>query len=140
MRNRLIAAFLALASLTATACGGDKTTGPSTPSITGTWALQSINGVGLPFVLAQTGQNKEELMSDVYVFSGTGSFTQTTTFRSTINGRVTTESEADAGTYVVNGTAVTVRYNSDNSTFTVALNGDVMTGASDGFALVYRRQ
>src|SRR4051794_31957175 len=97
--------MIMLASIALAGCGGDATTAP-TATIAGTWNLKSINGTPLPFTLAQTGTNKLELMSDVFVISGTGSFTQTTTLRSTTNGVPTTQSLADAGSYVLNGTAV----------------------------------
>src|SRR6185436_17936516 len=82
---------IALASLLfAIACGSDSTTGPTAVSLAGTWNLQSINGSSLPFVIAQTGANKAELVSDVVTVVSTGSFTEITTVRSTINGQVTT--------------------------------------------------
>jgi hypothetical protein len=90
-------------------------------------------------VLAQTGTNKAEIVGDVYVISGTGSFTQTTTVRTTTNGVATTQSVADAGTYTLNGTAITVRYNSDGSTATGSWSGNTITVTQDGLAAVYTR-
>jgi hypothetical protein len=93
----------------------------------------------LPFIIAQTGANKIELMSDVFVVASTGSFTQTTTVRSTINGVVTTESVADAGSYTVSGTAITLHFNSDGSTGTASWSGNTMTTTDGGVAAVYVR-
>jgi hypothetical protein len=47
----------------ALACGSDSTTTPTQASLAGTWSLQSINGIALPFVTSQTGTSKTEIMS-----------------------------------------------------------------------------
>jgi hypothetical protein len=132
---RRLTVFLALLAI---ACGSDSSTAPG-GTIAGTWSLKTINGTSLPFVLAQTGTNKAEIVGDVYVISGTGSFTQTTTVRTTTNGVATTQSVADAGTYTLNGTAITVRYNSDGSTATGSWSGNTITVTQDGLAAVYTR-
>jgi hypothetical protein len=135
---RVLAAALLLTS--AAACSGDSDpTAPTQASITGTWTLQTINGTRLPFIVAQTGADKLELTSDVLTVSGTGSFTQTTTLRLTQNGQVTTQSVADAGTYTLNGTAASFRFNSDGSTGTGSISGNTLTVTSEGFALVYTK-
>ena len=132
--------LLAVALVLAAACGGDTTTGPTVQQqITGTWSLSTVNGSALPFTIAQTGTNKVELVSDVFVVASTGSFTQTTTVRTTINGVVTTQSVADAGTYTVSGTAITLHFNSDGSTGTASFSGNTFTTTDGGLALVYRR-
>jgi hypothetical protein len=127
--------------LLAVACGAsDAATAPTSASVAGTWNLQTINGAGLPYVLDQTGANKDELVSDVVTAVSTGSFTRTTTVRTTFNGQVTTQSVADAGRYSLNGTAVVFTFNSDNSVGTGSISGNTLTVADNGVALVYRRQ
>ncbi len=133
-------AFAALAfPLAACGGGGDSPTGPTTASVVGTWNLQSINGQALPYVLQQTGADKLEVTRETFTFSST-TFTQTTDYRLTQSGRVTTDSEADAGRYTINGNAVTVTFNSDGSSVTGTVSGNTITAAADGVALVYRRQ
>jgi hypothetical protein len=125
----------------AVACGAsDAGTAPTSSSVVGTWTLQSVNGSALPFVVSQTGANKLELVSDVVSATASGTFTQSTTIRNTTNGQVTTQSVPDAGSYSLNGTAVTFQFNSDNSVGTGSLNGNTMTVAQDGFAYIYKRQ
>ena len=132
--------LLVLALSLVAACGGDSTTAPPVQEqIAGTWTLSTVNGAPLPFTIAQTGTNKIEILSDVFVVVSTGSFTQTTTVRSTINGVVSTQSVADAGTYTVNGTAITLHFNSDGSTGTASWSGNTMTTTDGGIALVYLR-
>jgi hypothetical protein len=137
MRRRC---FLLLAATVVVGCGSDSSTGPSQASIVGTWELKTINGTALPFVVAQVGTNKVELLSDVFTINAGGSFTQTTTVRSTVNGQASTSSEADAGSYTLNGTAVTLKFNSDGSTGTASWSGNTMTTTDGGFALVYTRR
>ena len=134
---RLIACMLLLVGA---ACGGDSPTQPTSSSVAGTWSLQTINGTGLPYIVAQTGSDKVELTSDVLTVVGSGSFTQITQVRVTQNGQVSTQSIPDAGSYVLNGTAVTFTFNSDGSSGTGSLSGNTLTVAEDGFAYVYRKQ
>ena len=133
-------AFLTAILISAAACSGDSTTAPTTVSVAGTWTLQTINGTNLPYVVAQSGSDKLEVVSDVLTAASTGSFTQTTTVRSTLSGQVSTQSIADAGSYTLNGTAVTFRFNSDGSTGTGSIAGNTLTVTEQGFAFVYRRQ
>ena len=134
---RLIACMLLLVGA---ACGGDSPTQPTSSSVAGTWSLQTINGTALPYIVAQAGSDKVELTSDVLTVVGSGSFTQITQVRVTQNGQVSTQSIPDAGSYVLNGTAVTFTFNSDGSSGTGSLSGNTLTIAEDGFAYVYRKQ
>lgn len=118
---------------------GDDGTGPG-GSIVGTWSLQSVNGTNLPFVIAQTGQNKTELTGDVYSVLAGGAFTQVTTIRTTINGAVTNQTITDSGSYTQNGTAVTFFFASDGSSVTGAVSGSTITMADDGVSGIYRKQ
>src|SRR5262245_11851535 len=99
--RRLLAA---LALSPAVACAGDSSTAPPAEQLAGTWTLQTVNGAPLPFVIVQSATNTLEVLSDVCVIASTGSFTHTTTFRSTSDGVVTTESIPDTGSYTLSGT------------------------------------
>lgn len=135
---RLLACMLLVV---AAACGGDDgPTQPTAASVAGTWQLQTVNGSALPYVAAQVGLDKVELMSDVLTVVASGSFTQMTQIRVTQSGQVTTQSIPDAGSYTLNGSAVTFTFNSDGSTGTGALSGSTLTVAEDGFAFVYKKQ
>ena len=78
---RRIAACLLL--IAAAACGGDSPTQPTPASVAGVWNLQTVNGSGLPFILAQLENDKVELTDDVLNVSENGTFTQLTHFRIT---------------------------------------------------------
>jgi hypothetical protein len=126
-------------ALLAVGCGGDAT-GPTTASVAGTWSLQSINGIALPYVVAQTGGDKVEITGDVFTAVATGSFTQLTTVRTTLSGQVTTQSVADAGSWSMSGTAVTFQFNSNGSVGTGSLSGNTLTVTDAGYAYIYRKQ
>ena len=133
--------FIACLLLVVTAaCGSDAPSEPTPASLAGTWRLQTVNGSGLPFVVAQLGTDKVELTSDVLTVAASGSFTQMTQIRVTQSGQVSTESVPDAGSYTLNGTAVSFTFDSDGSTGTGSLSGNALTVAASGFALVYRKQ
>jgi hypothetical protein len=134
--------FVTLVVLLAfTACGGsDSPSAPTPASVAGTWNLQSINGSALPFVIAQTGANRAEILSEALTVVSTGSFTQITTIRTTVNGVVATESAADAGSYVLNGTAATFTFNSNGSVGTGQVTGSTLTVATTGVVYVFKKQ
>jgi hypothetical protein len=133
MMNRR--AFLVLSFVLA-ACGSDSSTEPS--SIVGTWTLQTINGSPLPFVVAQSGSDKEEVLSEVVTLSAGGTFTESSTLRLTVSGTVTTQSFPETGTYTVSGSTLTLR-SSDGSTGTATWSGNTLTGSAEGFVFVYKR-
>ena len=118
------------------ACGGDST-GPN-DSVAGSYSLRTINGANLPFIIAQTGQDKIELTADVLTLTDGGAFTQITTIRTTINGQASTSSISDAGFYTRNGTAISATFNS-GGTATGTISGGQITVAQDGFSYVYRK-
>jgi hypothetical protein len=108
-------------------------------TVAGTWSLQSVDGISLPYILEQVGADKAELTSDVITANSTGSFTETTNIKITEGGQVTNESFPDAGTYTQSGSAVTFTFNSDGSSGTATLNGNTLTMTTAGFSLVYTR-
>jgi hypothetical protein len=132
--------ILPLALLIVAISCSDSTTAPTFASVAGTWSLQTINGTPLPFTTSQSATDRTEILSDIVNATSSGTFTETTTFRITQNGSVSTQSTVDNGTFSLNGTAVTFTFNSDGSTDTGSLNGNTMTVTETGFALVFTKQ
>ena len=128
-----------LMALATVACSSDDSTGPDT-SVEGTWTLQSVNGSDLPYVVAQAGSDKVEVTADVLTVASGGAFTEITSIRVTSGGNVTTQSIPDAGSYTVNGTAVTFTFQSDGSSGTGTLSGNTLTVATQGVSLLYKKQ
>lgn len=134
--RRLVSTLLVLVL---TACGGDSGTGPSRATLVGTYNLTSVNGSGLPFT-AQASNPKVEILSDQIVADAGGLFTENGSYRVTDAGTVTTTPITDAGTYVITGTAVVFRFNSDGSTGTGTISGNTFTVADNGLSFVYTKQ
>lgn len=127
--------------LIAAACGGDDgPTAPTQASIAGLWNLQTVNGSALPFILAQSGTDKLEVLGDAITVAEGGTFTQLTQLRVTQGGQTSTEAVPDAGSYTLSGTTVTFIFDSDGSSGTGTLSGKTLTVAEDGISLVYRKQ
>lgn len=133
--RRLIPLVLAVA----VACGSDSPTQPTTTSIAGTWSLTSVNAVGLPFVINQSGNDKLELVGDVVTATATGTYTETFSYRETLNGVVTTSSQPDNGTYTINGNAITLN-SSTTGPITGALSGNTFTVVDQGFVFLFTKQ
>jgi hypothetical protein len=107
--------------------------------VAGTWRLQTVNGLPLPFTLSETGMDKEELISEVITLAAPGSLTIVTAFRYTTGSNVFSESIPDEGTYAVDGSTVTITWDSDGSTSTATVSGNTMTLQDIGLTFVYRR-
>lgn len=137
--RRLLLSFVVLFALVLTACGDDDSTGPGSANISGTYTLRTINGSNLPFTVFQVGADKVEVLSGNVTLTNGGAYTTLSTVRTTLNGVVTTEPEADAGTYTRNGTAMTLRSNDDGTTVSGTVSNGVLTVVFEGFSAVYRR-
>lgn len=136
--RKLVAFFAALAIGVVAACGGDSTTQPTMASLDGSWSLQTVNGAALPFVAAQSGQDKEEIMSDVFTTSS-GTFAEQMTVRTTISGQATMDTLPDSGSYALSGSTVTFTF-SDSSTASGTVSGNTMTFVESGYRFVYKKQ
>ena len=107
--------------------------------LVGTWRLQTVDGLPLPFTLSEGGADKLELTAETMTLVASGSFDMVTTFRVTEGSNVFPESIPDEGTYVVNGSTVTFTYDSDGSTDIATVSGNAMTLDDIGLTFVYRR-
>ncbi len=137
--SRLIRLSALTLAVALAACATDKTTGPTGGTLVGTWRLQSINNVALPFLLAQSGTNTLELMSDAIAAVDGGTFTDSTVVRSTVSGAATIDTLSSTGRYVLNKATATFTFDSDSSVATGTLNGSRLTLNESGVALVYTR-
>lgn len=134
---RVLSALALVVALTA--CG-DKSAEPLVTPLEGTWALHSINGAPLPFVIARSGTDKMELTGDVFTVGRGGRFTQVTTMVTTINGQATTQVTPDAGNYTLTGNAVVFQFDSDGMTGTAALTATALIVTGNGIVAVYTRR
>jgi hypothetical protein len=131
---------LALSAVSILACGDSS--GPEFSSAVGTWNLVTVNGSALPFTLDFSQAYRLELLSDVFVASEDGTWTETTTLRETDNGTATTTTEQGNGTWTQTGNTVTVTESGGGTeTNTATISGNTITlTQGQGFVAVYHRQ
>ena len=134
--KKLTAIFLALA----VACSGDKLTDPQRPAVEGTWTLQSIGGLGLPYLLDQSGDDKLELLEASLIVQADSNFTSTSKQRLTVQGQAESQDYTEGGTYMVRGAVVWFRFANDNAVVTGQLRGDSLMFGEGGIPVVYRRR
>jgi hypothetical protein len=131
---RRLVTLLVLA--TALACGGDSSTSPS-DTVSGTYTLRTVNGVPLPFTVIQLDTFKYEITSDSFTLTENGTWTESGTDRTTDNGQVATGAVADSGTYVRNGTTITLI--STNGSVDGTIGGGKLTLSNDAVVAVYQK-
>jgi hypothetical protein len=135
---RRLLAVLALTALAA--CKGDRTTEPS-EQLSGSYALKSVNGLALPAVIAQSGEDKYEIVSGTLTITKGSSYNLTINGRSTIAGEVTTEVLQDAGSVAMSGAAVTFTSSTPGETPMAAnfSNGNTITAGDQGSSFVFQK-
>jgi hypothetical protein len=134
LRRTLV--FLLLGSAAFLSC--DKATRPD-ENLLGTWRLQTVSGQPLPYVLEQSATRNVELTGETVTLLASGRQTMVTSFRVTDNGTVSTENVPAPGSYTVNGSTLTLTFDSDTDVYTAIVNGDTMTIDDIGLRFVYRR-
>ena len=138
-----VLAALALA-LSVVACNGDDVTSPDVNvvpvSILGTWQLESVDGLPLPLLLDQLGEDKIELMEAAVTATTNSTFRSTSVERTTIAGQATSQSYAEEGTYAINGSRVSFTFTSDGSVVNGVVDGNQLRFSETGIVVVYRRK
>ena len=131
--------FLVLLVVAAAAsCGGDSSTSANVP-VSGTYTLRSVNGIQLPFVVAQNDSSKFEIVADAFTLADDRSWTESGTSRTTVNGEASTDPIARSGTYVLgSGTKITlISSNGDFSDGTIG--GGTLTVTNEAVMAVYQK-
>lgn len=112
---------------------------PTSPlGLVGTYTLQSINSLPLPFTLQQTGATKVEVLDDVLFLSSSSSYSEVGHKRFTSNGIVTLAAPVDAGTFSRRGDVIAME-----SLLIGHWEGTIqqrtLTLVQQGYTLVYKR-
>jgi predicted small lipoprotein YifL len=126
------------------ACGDkDTLTTPTSAAVVGVWTLESINGNRLPLMVERDEGEEAELVSQVVTFTQDGKFSMTAQHRVSVNGQFVTENDAITGTWQLNGTTVSVKFDDDpEEQVAGVLNGNTMTfdDEDEDVTFVFRRQ
>ena len=126
--------------LIAACSGGDATAPSASVSIVGSWALQTVNGSALPYLMDQNGADKSEMTAEVLTFLATGQFTEIAQVRVTSGGQVSTLAVQQAGTFTANKGNVTLTFAGDGSTAQGSQSGSTLTLGLNGLNLSYKKQ
>jgi heat shock protein HslJ len=126
--------FLAAALVVLAACSDS--TGPN--AVVGAYALASINGQGLPQIIAEDATTTVEVTGGLVTLNADGTFTDRIDFRITDDTGVSTDSDTAFGTYTVSGNNITFHAD-DGSTYSMARSGGTLTQSEPGITLVYER-
>ena len=137
MRTIVFIGFLSCALLFS-GCDSGGSNDSFEQNITGTYALQTVDGVALPFVVVQVMDNKIELLEGQMRLDADQTFSASLTARITEDGVATTETESDTGTYSVSGTTLTLTYG-DGTTESGTLVGKTMTITAEEITFVFRK-
>jgi hypothetical protein len=136
--HRILAILPVLVCGAVTACD-DEPTAPET-SLTGTFALATIENQSLPFVLFELGDLKTEVMARSVTFNANGTFTASLTMRETDAGVVTTSVEQATGTYVRSGGSLTLTIpNDEDSPYQATLTSNTLSFAQSGVMFRFQR-
>jgi hypothetical protein len=139
---------LLLFALVALGCGGgsgaDVSLAPTDANVTGTFNLQTSDGVGLPLLAGYTadGQTEIDMSGDQIVIAADNTWTEVTSFRLTslVDLTYTSQATNSAGTYnVANNKINFVMTTGGSEVFTGSVIGNTLQVAYNGSRLVYTR-
>jgi len=129
--------LLAFATLCIAGCSSYDLTTPTQELLTGKWNLTAVEDKPLPYHIV--GPGTREVTGDVLTLSTDGTFTESTTIQTTLNGSTTTQTVLDSGTYDFNSTAVTFHFLSNGTFGSGTLNGKKMRVVTSGLAFTYAK-
>ncbi len=132
-RTTALSATLLAVALTL-ACGE-----PTSPlDLVGTYTLQSVNGMSLPFTLQEYGATKVEVLDDMLFLASSSSYSTVGHKQTTTNGFVILSAPVDAGTFTRRGNVIALE-----SLLVGHWVGTIqrrsLTLLQQGFTLVYTR-
>lgn len=123
-----------LAVVFALACGE-----PTSPlSLVGTYTLQSVNGMPLPFTLQETGAWKVEVLDDALFLASSSNYSSVGHKRYTSNGIVSLAAPVDAGTFSRRGDVIAMQSLLIGQ-WEGTIQGRSLTLVQHGYTLVYTR-
>ena len=131
MRQRMIGFAIVAFSLFLPSCGGNSTS-PTVDPVVGSYNLVSINGFAVPVRVSLTSTKEVVITASTLVIDSSRGFTNTTTYRTTESGQVTSTAEKCTGTFFLFGASLAF-------TETTAQNttcGSRYTGVWDGVSQI----
>lgn len=132
-RTTALRATLLAAALTI-ACGE-----PTSPlDLVGTYTLQSINALPLPFTIESSGTMRVEVLDDVLMLASSSNYSSVGHKRYTVNSFVSEVAPVDAGTFSRRGNAIAMESLLIGH-WEGTIHGRSLSLVQHGFTLVYTR-
>ena len=135
MRRLLVSLALVAATI---GCESESIVTPPVSEIVGSYSLSSVNGATLPFVWAQSGADRAEVLDDVITLHENGEWTEIWHDRYTEGGVVTVEESVDDGVFTRDGNRLTLT-NTRGALVVANLTTGRITMAGNGFSLIYSK-
>jgi hypothetical protein len=126
-----------VAALLVTGCADSGVVGSST--VTGDYALQSINNSPLPVTTSTAGGSTTQITEDVFTLYRGGTYSRTLKTRTTVGTGSTTSTLTESGSYGVFGTSVTFRNGITGAELVAAYTPNTLTIVLSGSTSVYRK-
>lgn len=142
--HRTIALSYVLATVLLAGCGSDRTTAPTQESFVGIWNLATVDGRALPYTLAQSTEQKVDVLSDRLCIQPDGNFVQLMILR-TVGLSVKEQEWIEPGTYTLDGTVGKLygsvfEFLDDKLMLTTTVSTTSITTTVKGKTWIYRKQ
>ena len=112
---------------------------PTSPlDLVGTYALQSVNAMPLPFTLSQVGTTKVEVLDDQLMLASSSNYSSVGHKRYTSGGFVSEVAPVDAGTFTRRGRTIALQSLLVGH-WEGTIDGKTLTLVQQGYTLVYKR-
>lgn len=106
MPKRTINLAIAAIWLLVGACGSDQKLPTETSPVVGTYNLVNINNFPVPVTVSLSAIKQVEITASVLVLESSRTFSNTTTYRTTESGTVTSKAEKCSGTFFFLGASI----------------------------------
>jgi hypothetical protein len=135
---RRVVSTLAFALMIPLAACDSGTPTETAATVSGTYHLETVNGQPLPFLFAEAGIDRLEVVAGYIRFDVNGRFEDSLTLRVTENGDVEEVPEVLEGNWTQAGGTVTLTVDGGGD-YPLQLSGETLTQVINQFVLVYRK-
>jgi hypothetical protein len=129
--------LLALAMLVSVGCFDDYSTGVGT--VTGAYTLRILNGSPLPHTITVDATTQKEIVDDMITLFSGGSYSRTQHANITVSGQTTSQTNTEAGSYLLLGTSVTLNPSPSGRSTVTTVEGRTMTLVESGITWTFMK-
>jgi hypothetical protein len=133
----MVRAVLALVLLFSVGCFDDYSTGVGT--VTGAYTLRTINGSPLPHTITVDATTQKEIIDDMITLFSGGSYSRTQHANITVSGQTTSQTNTEAGAYVLLGTSVTLNPSPSGRSTITTIEDRTMTIVENGITWTFMK-